>query len=341
MGGIIAACLLGAWTAAWQPEEPALNRYEFTQTEMAVPVKLVLYAPSEEAATRAARAAYARIAQLNGVMSDYDPESELRRLCNTAGEGDAVPVSKDLWTVLQRAVEFSRLSEGAFDVTVGPVVRHWRRARRLREMPDRKVLDDALESVGYRLIRFDDERRAIELTKPGMRLDLGGIGKGYAADEALTVLREHGIRRALIDAGGDVVLGDPPPGLPGWRVGVAPLDARDPPRQAIILAGASVATSGDIWQAVVIDGQRYSHIVDPKTGLGLTEHSSVTVVAADGTAADALASAVSVLGPEKGIELVDKIPGAAAMVVRPADDGSPQVFTSRAWKQLRIVPVGQ
>jgi FAD:protein FMN transferase len=335
MGGMVAAYMLGAWTLALPPEGPILDRYEFSRVEIAVPIKLVFYAPSEEAASKASQAAFERFRQLNAVMSAYDPESELRRLADTAGEGKTVPVSDDLWRVLRRADEVSRRSDGAFDVTVGPVVRHWRRARRLREMPAEHVLREALDAVGYRHIRFDDERRAVELLKPGMRLDLGGIGKGFAADEALRVLRRHGIESALIDAGGDIVVGDPPPGRPGWKIGVAPLDATEAPSQFLWLARASVATSGSAWQAAVIDGVRYSHIVDPRTGLGLTDSSSVTVVAPDGATADALASAVSVLGPEKGIALVDQTPGAAALVVRSVED-KVETHVSTRWKTLRV-----
>jgi thiamine biosynthesis lipoprotein len=307
---------------------------------MAVPVRIVLYAPENAAATRAAEAAFSRIRQLNAILSDYDPESELRRLSSAAAEGKAVPVSKDLWQVLSQSQELSRRSAGAFDVTVGPAVRLWRRARRRHALPSPQRLRAARKLVGYQFVRLDSQHRAVELLKPGMQLDLGGIAKGYAVDEALAVLRQQGIGRALVDAGGDIVVGDPPPGKNGWRIGVTRLKADGPPSRVVLLSRAAIATSGDTWQYVEIGGRRYSHIVDPHTGLGLTDHSSVTVVAPKGILADGLASAVSVLGPKKGLELIDATPGAAALIIR-APQGSSvgstvETYRSSRWKTLPL-----
>ena len=329
-------CLLAAVvatsvaTAGNPPDEPPLSRFEFSRIEMAAPIKIVLYAPDETTAKEAARAAFDRIHVLNGILSDYDPQSELRRLCETAADGKAVPVSRDLWKVLHRARAVSEQSGGAFDVTIGPLSRLWRRAIRRRIFPTDKRLDEARPLVDYRLVRFDEKSRSVELLKPGMRLDLGGIAKGYAVDEALAVLNKAHITRALVDAGGDIRLGNPPPDKPGWRIGVAPLDG--PPSTRLSLSGVAVATSGDAWQYIEIDGTRYSHIIDPRTGLALTDHGSVTVVAPDGITADALASAVSVLGPEKGLKLIDETPGTAALIVR-APQGKVETYRSKRWRE--------
>jgi thiamine biosynthesis lipoprotein len=190
--------------------------------------------------------------------------------------------------------------------------------------------------VGYQLIRLDPEFKTVELTKSGMRLDFGGIAKGYAIDQALDVLRQHGISRALVDAGGDIGLGDPPPDKPGWVIGVAPLEPGDQPLIYLSLSNVAIATSGDTWQFVEINGRRYSHLVDPRTATALSDHSSVTVIAPDCTTADSLASAVSVLGPEKGIELVDRTPGAAAYIVR-LPEGEVETHESARWKALPVV----
>jgi thiamine biosynthesis lipoprotein len=148
------------------------------------------------------------------------------------------------------------------------------------------------------------EERSVELRLPEMKLDLGGIAKGFAADEALAALQHMGIDSALVNAGGEVVASGPPPELAGWRVGIVPVDPGEPER-FLRIHHAAVATSGDAWQFVEIDGIRYSHILDPKTGLGLTKRRQATVVASDGMTADCLASALVVLGPEKGIALSD------------------------------------
>ena len=331
---IITVGLLWLFAAAsLASENRALRRFEFERVEMAIPVRIVLYAPDEPTANRAAEAAFGRIRQLNGVLSDYDPNSELRRLCDTAGSGRAVVVSDDLWRVLLEAQRLAKQTDGAFDVTVGPVVRLWRRARRTTEMPHRDTLDAARQLVGYRLARLDPQRQTVELLKADMRLDLGGIAKGFVIDEALKVLARNGVTRALVDAGGDIVLGEAPPDKSGWRIGIARLNVDGPPTKIVSLARASIATSGDSWQFVEIGGRRYSHIVDPKTGLGLTDHSSVTIVAPNAMVADSLASAVSVLGPKRGIELIEKTPGTAAFIVR-APQGKVETYQSSRWKDL-------
>jgi len=327
--------LLGITAPAGVPGASDLSRFEFSGVEMAVPIRIVLYAGDKETAAGAAEAALKRIGQLNDILSDYDPESELRRLCVTSGPGNPVPVGPDLWKVLTAAQSLSKRSDGAFDVTVGPVVRLWRRARRQTALPSEERLRAARQLVDYRLVRLHPDRRAVELGQADMRLDLGGIAKGYAVDEALAVLREHGITRALVDAGGDLAVGDPPPDRPGWRIAVARLANDGPPSDYLQLVNRAVATSGDAWQFVEIDGWRYSHIVDPHTGVGLTDHASVTVVAADCITADSLASAVSVLGPQKGLALIEATPEAAALIVR-APEGTVQSHRSQRWKELPL-----
>jgi thiamine biosynthesis lipoprotein len=311
-----------------------LRRFEFTQVEMAVTVKIVLYYADAETATAAAKDAFSRVHALNGILSDYDPESELRRLCDTSGEGKAVPVSPELWKVLEHAQRVSQQSEGAFDVTVGPVVRLWRRARRQKELPAPQALRKALDVVGYKNIKLDAGHRTVELLKKGMQIDLGGIAKGYVMDEALAVLQRHGIQRALVEAGGDMRLGEPPPGRSGWRVGIPPLDnPQAAPLSYLEVCRVAVSTSGDVVQYVEIGGKRYSHIVDPRTGMALTDHCRVMVVAPTGIAADAITKAVGVLGPEKGLKLIDQTPGMAAMVTR-APGGRIEHHESSRWKDL-------
>ena len=315
----------------------AVNRFEFTQTEMAVPIRIVLYAADDTTAARAARAAFSRFHDLNASMSDYDPQSELRRLCDASSEGKPVRVSDDLWRVLVRAIELSERSEGAFDVTIGPVVHLWRNARRTKELPAPKSIQAALSRVGYRLVRLHPKQQAVELLRPKMRLDLGGIAKGYAVDEALKAMRKRGVTRVMVEAGGNIGLGDPPPDRPGWRIGIAPPDPRSPARQYLLLSRVAISTSGDLWQYAVIDGVRYSHLINPRTGMALTDHCSVTVVGPDGLSTDGLSSAVAILGPEKGLKLVESTPAAAALIVR-AVGSKERTYQSRRWKELEKEP---
>jgi thiamine biosynthesis lipoprotein len=243
------------------------------------------------------------------------------RLCAKAG-GGPVKVSDELFFVLRRARDVSKLSDGAFDVTVGPVVRLWRTARKTRQMPDPEALTKARELVGWQNVVLDEKEKTVKLLKPGMQLDLGGIAKGYAADEMQKVLKKHGVTHALVAAGGDITVSDAPPGKDGWLIAIQPLDAEEEKNpRFLLLKNGSVSTSGDANQFVVIDGKRYSHIVDPKTGLGLVGRMSVTVVGPDGITADSLTKVVAVLGPEKGLPLIETVPGVSGRMVRLAEDG--------------------
>jgi thiamine biosynthesis lipoprotein len=315
--------------------EPVLTRFSFTEPHMGTRFKIILYAPDAATAEKASRAAFQRIAELDGIMSDYRPASELMQLCKKAGV-EPVKVSKDLFYVLAKAQQVAKRSDGAFDVTVGPVVRLWRVARKTRKMPDPARLKAALDLVGYRNFRLDEQKRTVQLTKPGMQLDLGGIAKGYAADEALKTLKQHGVKSALVAAGGDIAVSEAPPDAPGWTVGIAPLeDPECKPKRYLLLCNQAVSTSGDVEQHVEINGVRYSHIVDPKTGLGLIGRQSVTVVSRHGIDSDSLTKVVSVWGPKRGLEFIEKIPGTAAYVVRKTDDGEETFQTKNFPKMLK------
>jgi thiamine biosynthesis lipoprotein len=315
--------------------EPALSRFSFTEPHMGTRFRILVYAADKDAARKAATDAFARIAALNATMSDYDKTSELMRLCAKAG-GPPVPVSAELFFVLSRAQEVSRQSGGAFDVTVGPVVKLWRRARKLRKLPEADKLAEARALVGWRNIRLDEKNRTVQLLKPGMQLDLGGIAKGYAADEALAVLKKHGIDRALVAAGGDIAVSGPPPDADGWKIAIATLPGeKDSGR--LVLHDAAVSTSGDAEQFVEIDGKRYSHIVDPRTGIGLLGRMSVTVVAKMGIASDNLTKVAAVLGPEKGVPIIEATAGASARMVRQTDKGL-ETFVSKNFPKLHPTP---
>jgi thiamine biosynthesis lipoprotein len=297
--------------------QPQLQRHVFAHRQMGTYFRIVLYAPDSILARQAAQEAFARIDSLNARLSDYDPSSELSRLPAAAGRDSCVAVSADLWSVLAQAQAFSRRSGGAFDVSIGPIVSLWRETRRRGVAPDPERLAQARAAVDYRNILLDSAAHCVRLARPGMRLDLGGIAKGYAVDAALAVLRTHGIEAALVDGGGDIVVGAAPPGRDGWRIEAEMLDdAGQPVKRVLWLTHAAVATSGDAYRYVEIGGKRYSHLIDPRSGWGLTDRSKVTVIAPNATAADALASAVSVLGPEAGLSLIETCEGAEALVLK-------------------------
>lgn len=283
------------------------TRHEFGEIHMGTRVRMVIYADDRSAAEAAALAAFQRIEEVEQALSDYRPQSESSRLARQVGE--PVRVSTDLFSALELSHELSDATNGAFDVTVGPMVQLWRRAIRQGELPRPRRLADAQARVGIANLDLDPHRRSVTIRIPGMALDFGGLGKGLAADQALEVLRLHGLRSALVDAGGDVVVGDAPPGRAGWRVMLPPIDPRSIPSlpgpdsgiPILLLENCAVATSGAAYQFLDVDGVRYSHVIDPRTGLGVIvpqgEIHAVTVVAPTGAVADGLASALSVLGP--------------------------------------------
>jgi thiamine biosynthesis lipoprotein len=323
--GFLTASVLGA-------AEP--SRFVFEKAEMGVPFRITLYADDEKKARLAADAAFERVEQLNRVYSDYDPDSELSRLCHRETSGETVPVSRDLWRVLVLSRELSVRSGGAFDVTIGPVVNLWRRARRRGELPSEELLREAMGRVGWQRMQLMEDKQAVRLEVPEMRLDLGGIAKGVAVDAALEVLKKHGIESALVAASGDIGASGAPPGRPGWRVEVMALDAPEAPApREVWLRHSAVSTAGDTFQRLELGGVRHSHIVDPRTGRAVTDHSLNTVLGPDCTTTDGLETTLAVLGPDRALELIAATPGTAAYIVRKPGDRVESSESPR-WKEL-------
>ncbi len=275
-----------------------LKRYSFARMQMGVRSEITLYSSDEASARAAVVLAFDEINRLEDLFSDYRPKSELSRLSDRAG-APGMQVSHELAEVLRASLAMSKASDGAFDVTVGAASKLWRESRRLGELPDQAVLASVMSSVGWRNLVIDDSGRVV-LQRQGTRLDLGGIAKGYAAQRAVDLLTRAGTPRCMVALAGDVVVGDPPPGAIGWRVAVGSgreggMDQTE--ALEIVLSQAAVSTSGDAAQWVEIQGVRYAHILDPRTGLGSTRQRSATVVArgrggiSGGTRADALSTA--------------------------------------------------
>lgn len=276
---------------------------------MGATVRLVVYAPDRASAADACRAAFKRIETLEAVMSDYRDDSELMQLLAHSGEGPQ-SVSDDMMRVLQAAQQISERTDGAFDVTVAPLSHLWRKPiRRLGELPDAKAIEAARKRVGWQRLRLDPKAGTVELTQPKMQLDLGGIGKGFTGDEVLAVLADHGLTRALYQAEGDIVVGDAPPGRKGWRIRrPTPGNEDDFDEEALqlTLEHQAISTSGDTQKYIEVDGVRYAHIVDPRTGKAVTERYFATVVARTGAIADALATTATILGPKETQAILER-----------------------------------
>ncbi|TWT34541.1 FAD:protein FMN transferase [Blastopirellula retiformator] len=277
-------------SASWQ-------RYESVRPLMGTVVKIVAYAPSQAKAEEAINAAFAEMQRQNGILSDYEAKSEVTQL-SQASPGKR-QIGPELWDVLFYSEQVSQATDGAFDVTIGPLTKAWRRMRRRKEI-DREAIAELLPAVGYQKLLLDPAMHTAELTAANMRIDLGGVAKGAIIDAGLRTLAKHGLQQALVDAGGDMAIGDAPPSAAGWKISVA--QSKQPGAEVMLveLANCGVATSGDAYQFVQIDGKRYSHILNPQTGYGVTTSSTVTVFAPTAMQADAWASAISVMGATNG-----------------------------------------
>jgi FAD:protein FMN transferase len=275
-----------------------LQLFEAVEPHMGTLFRIKLYAADASQAQSAFRAAFDRVRDLDAILSDYKPDSELNQISQSP-----IRVSEDLFRVLAASQKLAEETGGAFDVTLGPVIRLWREARKLNRVPDTEALREAGTRCGYRKLQLDAANRTAAFDQPGMQLDLGGIAKGYAADEALAALKHLGIRSALVAASGDLAFSDPPPGQRGWRIGIGSSD------RVLELSNSAVSTSGDAEQHLDADGKRYSHIIDPATRMGLTTGITVTIVAHRGIDADGISTAVSVLGLERGKKFIEKQSG--------------------------------
>lgn len=294
----------------------ALERFDFSAPLMATTFRISVHADTKAQAEAAADAAFKRIAALNAVFSDYEPNSELMQLCNV-GPNKPFKASDDLFTLISHSLEFARLTEGALDITCGNLTHLWRRTKRTHKLPPADRLQQALAATDWRAVQMDAKAHTITMLKPGMLLDLGGIAKGYAADAGLRVLRDHGLTRALVMAGGDIAIGDPPPGEDAWEIKLRQFASAAPEEklETVRLRNCGVSTSGDLYQFTEIDGVRYSHIVSPQTGLGLTERIACSVIAPDCMTSDALDTAICVMGKERGLKMAAQVKGVTVRFV--------------------------
>ena len=300
-----------------------LEKFTFESNHMGTTFKIVLFAQDSSKAQQASSSAFATIADLDTTLSDYIPHSELSQLSNTSGSDSAVAVSKPLFEILSIANRISRKTEGLFDVSAGPYVSAWRSIRKSEnpELPSSKYLSSIQNRVGYANIVLNESEQTVRLLKHKMKLDVGGIGKGHATQKALEKLRSKGITMAYVDGGGDISVGAPPPGKSGWTIAV-PLYTGDGNLnlKAFTLSGVSIATSGDLYQHITIDGTRYSHVIDPRTGLGATKQVQATVIAPNGALADALASTISIAGINRAETILNRFTGTAAYITQTSED---------------------
>ena len=285
--------------------------------------RVVAIAANSQTAEKSIEAAFEQLTAVDNLMSDYKADSEISKVNKDAFEKPIV-VSGSTFEVLQKSIEFSELSGGAFDVTVGPLVDLWRKAADANTVPADDELVRVREKVGYEKLILDPDKMSVRFAVDGMRLDLGGIAKGYAIDKAVEAMQKAGAIGGLVDVGGDIrCYGAPPKGKDRWTIGLQdPAGAANqmaPAKYPLVLklADAAVATSGDYQRFVLIEGQKYSHIIDKANGAGSDKLSSVTIIAETAVEADSLATAVSVMGAEKGMALIERLPDVETILISP------------------------
>lgn len=293
------------------------------QTEMIMGTLIeITIIPANE---KAIREAFEALNKVDALMSTYKEDSEISIL-NREGEKQ---VSEETLEVIEDAIKFSNITDGAFDITVRPLLDLWKKAKKEEKVPTEEEIEKAIFLVGWDKIFIEGNQ--IRLEKKGMQIDLGGIAKGYAVDKAIEALKRNGIKRALVNAGGDLYALGKAPQQGGWSIGIQ--DPRDEDKiiDIIKVEDKAVATSGDYRRYFTLEGKRFSHIVNPKTGLTVQDvPMSVTIVGPDGTTTDALSTGVFVLGPEEGMKLIESLPEVEGMII---SEGMKKL-TSEGWEEF-------
>jgi len=317
VGLALVLCLLYVTIAEREPVEVDSG----FRLMMGTSARVMVIAKTERAARACVAAAFDVQDRIESLMSYHREDSELNKV-NRCAAWEPVVVAPMTFEVLRRAIHFSEVSEGTFDVTVGPLVDLWRAAGQADEPPTEEALAEARRKVGFQKLILDDKAMTVRFAEEGMRIDLGGIAKGYAVDKAVEAMAQHGALGGMVDLGGNIrCFGRAPRGQEKWGIGiqdpnVAP-DDLNPSKYLLVLelADRSVATSGDYRRFAVIKGHKESHVLDTRSGRGADKLVSDTIIAPDATTADALSTAVNILGAEAGMAMIERLPGIEAILI--------------------------
>ncbi|MCL6584055.1 MAG: FAD:protein FMN transferase [bacterium] len=275
-------------------------------------VTISVVSPNKEQAMAAIGRAFEVMQEIENQASKRIPSSLTSRINQAAGRG-SIPVSADFFEMIKKSLEYSRLTEGAFDITIGAVTELYHFEDGQGTLPDPSAIRQKLPLVGYQQIQLDEERRTVGLGRPGAMIDLGGIAKGFAVNKAVESLKESGIKAGIVNAGGDIRLFGYKPGHKLWRIGIQHPRKPDQVIASLEITDQSIVTSGDYERFFIRGGVRYHHILDPKTGYPARGCQSVTIVSE--TATDAMSAGIFVLGPEKGMALIERLPQIEGLII--------------------------
>jgi thiamine biosynthesis lipoprotein len=300
---------------------PALGAdqlFSYSRPAMGTKFTIYLYAPDQASASAAFDASFDEIERIEEALSNYRDTSELSRINREAAEHE-VTTDPEVFHFLQTSLDFARRSDGAFDITVGPLMRAWGFFRGEGRYPTPAQLATARAHIGWQHVKLDAAARTVRFDEPGIELDPGGIGKGFAVDRVVTILRDAGIRAALVDAGGSTIYAlGAPPGRDGWTVRVPDPVNKRRTLSAVSLRDTSLSTSGNYEKFFRLAGHVYCHIMDPRTGEPVQGMLQTTVIAPDATTSDALSTSIFVLGPKASETLLRSSGATAALWVQGA-----------------------
>jgi len=327
----VASC---RWTAPGDEPAPSSEWHELKERRPALGTFVEITALGEDRSllSSAVSAAFSEVGRVESLMSRFSPDSDISRINAAAGVAP-VSVDPEVFALLERSVRISELTDGAFDTTVGALSGLWSFDPAAPRRPSVDELAERLPLVGYEKISLEPDGHRAGLAEAGMMIDLGAVAKGYAVDRAVAVLAERGVGMALVNAGGDLRALGPHHDRP-WQIGVQ--DPRHPERLLgwLPLSDRALASSGDYENFVIIEGKRYHHLLDPRTGQPASLCRSVTVIAPEAWLADALSTAVFVLGPERGLAVIEGLSGVEVLIV--SADGA-RLMSSGARGLLRLI----
>ncbi len=287
--------------------------FKKSKSLMGTEMEITVASADEKIADKAIDEAFAEIKRIEEMMSTYIPESQLSRINSSAGK-KAVKVDKELIRLIKRAIEYADMTDGGFNIAVGPLIKLWKVAEG-GNIPDNDEIRRAKEIINYKDIAVDEKKGAVFLRKKGMAIDLGGIAKGYASDRAEAVLKKNGIASGIVAVAGDINAFGKKADGGKWRIGIQHPRKKDAFIGIIDLEDEAVSTSGDYERFFIKDGKRYHHIIDPNTGEPAAKCQSVTVVAKEATATDGLSTGIFVMGPEKGMKLIERLPDVEGIII--------------------------
>jgi thiamine biosynthesis lipoprotein len=267
----------------------------------------------------------AEIQRIEKLLTTFSDDSETNQINKNAGIS-AVTVSRETFNLIQRSVRISEVTQGAFDITYGSIdKRLWNFDQQMTALPDKETAQKMVRLIDYRNVILDDTNCTVYLKEKGMRIGFGGIGKGYAAERAKTVMKAQGVKSGVVNASGDLTTWGYRPNGQQWTIGIADPDLSQQVFSYMNISNMAVATSGNYEKFVMIDGKKYSHTINPRTGLPVAGIKSVTIISTNAELADAMATPVTIMGVYAGLDMINQMNDIEAVII---DDDS-RLFTSK------------